>query len=45
MNIAKKTLQLSDAGARILGGMSKEEAREVLRKAGWSERRIENAEK
>jgi len=43
--IAKKTLRLSDVGAMILGGMTKEEARSVLReKAGWSQDRIANFE-
>ena len=32
--IAKKTLQLSDIGAFILGGMTKDEAREILKKHG-----------
>ena len=30
--IARKTLKLSDVGARIMGGMTKEEARKVLGK-------------
>lgn len=30
--IAKKTLQMSDAGARIMGGMTKEEARAIIKK-------------
>ena len=34
MNIAKKTLKLSDIGARILGGMTKETARRILRESG-----------
>jgi len=34
INIAKRTLQLSDVGAFILGGMTKEEAREILKKYG-----------
>jgi hypothetical protein len=38
--IAKKTLTLSDAGALILGGMTKDQARQVLRDNGWSEDRI-----
>ena len=43
--IAKKTLRLSDVGAMILGGMTKEEARSVLReKAGWSSDRISQFE-
>src|SRR6202007_107296 len=32
--IAKKTLKMSDMGARIMGGMTKDEAREVLRRHG-----------
>ena len=32
--IAKRTLQLSDVGAFILGGMTKTEAREILKKHG-----------
>ena len=32
ISIAKKTLKLSDAGALILGGMTKAEAREILRR-------------
>jgi len=30
LRIARDTLKLSDIGARILGGMSKEEARAVI---------------
>lgn len=30
--IALKTLQMSDEGARIMGGMTKDEAREFLQK-------------
>ncbi len=30
LKIARKTLRLSDAGAMILGGMSKSEARRVI---------------
>lgn len=30
--IAKRTLQLSDIGASIMGGMTKDEAREILKK-------------
>lgn len=44
VNIAKSTLRLSDAGARILGGMTKEEARAVLAKARWSPKRIKRYE-
>ena len=32
--IARRTLQLSDVGALILGGMNKVEAREVIRRIG-----------
>jgi hypothetical protein len=38
--IAKKTLKMTDAAADIMGGMSKEEAREFLRSIGWTERQI-----
>jgi len=30
--IARKTLTLSDVGARIMGGMTKQEARDIIRK-------------
>jgi len=39
--IAKKTLQYSDVGAAIMGGMSKDEARAVLKKHGISFREDE----
>lgn len=32
LKIARQTLKLSDVGARILGGMTKEEARMLLQK-------------
>lgn len=32
--IAKKTLRMSDVGARIMGGMTKAEARTILKKFG-----------
>jgi len=35
--IARKTLKMSDAGAKIMGGMNKEEARAVLKKYGLKE--------
>lgn len=39
--IAKSTLKMSDIGAQIMGGMTKDEARKFLReKAGWSTERI-----
>lgn len=34
MNIAKKTLKLSDSGARILGGLTKPEAILMLKQSG-----------
>lgn len=40
LRIAKDTLQMSDEGALIMGGMTKDEARVVLREAGWSDARI-----
>ena len=39
--IAIATLKMTDAGARIMGGMTKEEAREVLRKMGINPNRYE----
>ena len=40
LKIAKSTLRMSDAGAWIMGGMSKDEARAFLRHMGWSDARI-----
>ena len=37
VRIAKRTLQLSNIGALILGGMTKAEAREILKSDGLSE--------
>lgn len=34
IKIAKDTLKMSDVGARIMGGMTKEEARNLLTKYG-----------
>lgn len=42
--IAKQTLKYSDAGAMIMGGMSKDEAREHLKKMGHSEQDISKME-
>ena len=43
--IAKDTLRLSDIGARIMGGMSKAEARAFLHTvAKWSHNRITHFE-
>jgi hypothetical protein len=44
VNIAKKTLKMSDAGCMILGGMTKEEARKILIKAGYSANSIQKME-
>ena len=30
LRIARETLRLSDAGSRLLGGMTKEEARQII---------------
>lgn len=38
--IAKDTLRLSDAGAFILGGMTKDQARSFLKRVGWNDKRI-----
>lgn len=43
--IAKDTLRMSDAGAFILGGMTKPEARTFLKHIGWTESRITKFEK
>lgn len=32
LKVAKQTLKYSDAGALIMGGMTKEEAREVIKR-------------
>jgi len=32
LKIAKDTLKMSDIGAKIMGGMTKEEAKEIIRK-------------
>ena len=32
LKIARRTLELSDVGARIMGGMTKPEARQVIKK-------------
>ena len=43
-SIAKRTLGLSDEGAKILGGMTKAEARAFLSKIGWSKTKIAKLE-
>jgi len=42
--IAISTLKMSDAGANIMGGMTKDEARNFLRKIGYSEQQIARIE-
>lgn len=32
LNIARKTLRMSDAGAMIMGGMTKDEARAIIKR-------------
>jgi len=45
LKIAKSTLKMSDIGATIMGGMTKEKARQVLaRIAGWSTEKIKRFE-
>jgi DNA-directed RNA polymerase subunit RPC12/RpoP len=44
LKIAKKTLQMSDAGANIMGGMDKKEARAFLKKIGYSDDKIAGLE-
>lgn len=44
IQIAKKTLRMPDAMANV-SGQSKEEAREVLEKFGYTEKEIERLEK
>jgi len=45
LKIAKDTLKMSDAGASIMGGMSKKEAKEFLKSIGYSEKQIKKLEK
>lgn len=44
LKIAKDTLKMSDAGARIMGGMSKKEAIEFLKSKGYSDKQIKKLE-
>jgi beta-lactam-binding protein with PASTA domain len=34
ISIARKTLKMTDIGVSVMGGMNKEEAREILKKNG-----------
>jgi hypothetical protein len=40
LKIAKDTLKMSDIGANVMGGMTKDQARDFLRKMGWTDRQI-----
>jgi thermostable 8-oxoguanine DNA glycosylase len=40
LKIAKKTLKMSDAGANIMGGMTKKEAIDFLKKIGYTDKQI-----
>lgn len=42
--IAKQTLRMNDPMAAVMGGMSKDESRDFLRKKGWSDKRLANHE-
>ena len=45
LKIAKSTLKMHDAGAMLMGGMSKDQARRFLKdRAGWSDERIKKLE-
>ena len=44
LKIAKSTLKMSDVGAFIMGGMTKDEARAFLRKIGYSDKAITKLE-
>lgn len=40
LRIAKQTLRMTDAGANIMGGMTKDEARQFLSRIGWTGAKI-----
>ena len=42
--VAIKTLKMSDAGAKIMGGMTKQEARDFLKKIGYTDTQIAKLE-
>lgn len=44
LRIAKQTLKMHDIGASIMGGMTKQEAREFLSKVGFSQSQIKSIE-
>ena len=45
LRIARQTLKMSDVGARITGGQTKEEARAIIRRLGGGEAEIRRLEK
>jgi hypothetical protein len=44
LQIAKKTLKMNDVGVMVMGGMSKQEARDFLKSIGWSDQKIKKFE-
>jgi hypothetical protein len=44
LRIALQTLKMTDAGANIMGGMNKEEARSFLKSKGYSDQQIQKLE-
>jgi hypothetical protein len=44
LRIALQTLKMTDAGANIMGGMNKEEARSFLKSKGYSDQAIQKLE-
>ena len=44
-NVALKTLKMNDVGVSVMGGMTKEEAREFLKSIGYSDAKIKGLEK
>lgn len=45
LKIAKDTLRMNDVMAKVMGGMTKDEARNFLKSIGWSDKKIANLEK
>ena len=44
LKIAKDTLKMSDVGASVMGGMSKDEARKFLKSIGYNDKEISTLE-
>ena len=44
LKIAKDTLKMSDAGAKVMGGMSKDEAKKFLKSIGYCDAEISKLE-